>query len=124
MGKTILIADDAAVFRQLEQGLLAMNGYRFVHAEDGAQAVKLAVEEVPDLILLDVQMPVLDGVQALQFLKKDERTKDIPVLVVSTIGRQHDGDLLMQGGANAYMTKPLNPRVFVTKVRELLGERV
>src|SRR5690606_13236040 len=97
-------------------------GYSFLHARDGAEAVKLAVEGQPDLILLDVQMPVLDGVQALQVLKKDPRTKDIPVVVVTTIGRPQDEELIKKGGADAFLTKPGNGQELVKTVRELLGE--
>ena len=120
--KKILIADDAEVFRHLEEGLLKIYGYAFVHAKDGAEAVKLAVETTPDLILLDVQMPVMDGVQALSYLKRDERTKDIPVVVVTTIGREKDEEILKKGGADAFLTKPVQPRKLVETVRRLLGE--
>lgn len=122
MPKKILIADDAEVFRHLEEGLLKIYGYAFVHAKDGAQAVKLAVEEAPDVILLDVQMPVMDGVQALSFLKRDERTKHIPVCVVTTIGRQKDEEILKKGGADAFLTKPVHGPTLVSTVRRLLGE--
>jgi CheY-like chemotaxis protein len=120
--KTILIADDAEVFRRLEEGLLRVYGYDFLHASDGAQAVKQCVEHRPDLVLLDVQMPVMDGVQVLAVLKKDERTKDIPIVVVTTIGRQKDEEILMKGGADAFLTKPVRGTELVGTVRRLLGE--
>jgi CheY-like chemotaxis protein len=120
--KKILIADDAEVFRRLEEGLLRIYGYDFVHASDGAQAVRAALEAKPDLVLLDVQMPVMDGVQVLSVLKKDARTKDIPVVVVTTIGRKHDEELLLKGGADAFLTKPVNGTELVKTVRTMLGE--
>lgn len=122
MTKRILIADDAEVFRHLEEGLLRIYGYEFVHAKDGAEAIKLAIEATPDLILLDVQMPVMDGVQALTFLKRDERTKAIPVVVVTTIGRDKDEEILKKGGADAFLTKPVQAQKLVATVRRLLGE--
>lgn len=121
--KRILIADDAEVFRRLEEGLLRIHGYAFLHAKDGAEAVKIAVEERPDLILLDVQMPVMDGVQALQVLKKDARTQNIPVIVITTIGRAQDEELLRRGGADAFLTKPVRGPDLVRTVRELLSEK-
>lgn len=120
--RRILIADDAEVFRRLEEGLLKVHGYRFLHAKDGAEAVKLAIAEQPDLILLDVQMPIMDGVQALQVLKKDARTKHIPVVVVTTIGRAQDEELMRRGGADAFLTKPVNGPDLVKTVKQLLGE--
>ncbi len=121
-GKRILIADDAAVFRHLEEGLLKAYGYTALHAKNGAEAVKRAIEDQPDLILLDVQMPVMDGVQALAVLKKDPRTKHIPVVVVSTIGRAHDQDLLRRGGADAFLTKPVQGPQLAAVVRGLLED--
>ncbi|MCP4500416.1 MAG: response regulator [Deltaproteobacteria bacterium] len=118
--KTILIADDAPVFRQLEEGLLRPLGYTIIHASNGAQAIKLAVDKLPDLILLDVQMPVMDGAQALQFLKNDERTGHIPIVMVTMLGRDTERSLLQQAGANAFLTKPINPTHFSTTIRQLL----
>jgi serine/threonine protein kinase len=120
--KKILIADDAEVFRKIEEEILRPFAYAFVHAKDGGQAVKLAVDERVDLVLLDVQMPVMDGVQVLSFLKRTERTKDIPVVVVTTIGRAHDEDLMRRGGADAFLTKPVKPGTLIQTVRKLLGE--
>jgi serine/threonine-protein kinase len=119
--KKILIADDAVVFRRIEEEILRPFSYSFLHAKDGAQAVKLAVEEKPDLVLLDIQMPVLDGVQVLQFLKKNDATKHIPVVIVTTIGREHDEDLMRRGGADAFLRKPVQPGVLISTVRKLLG---
>ncbi len=120
--RKVLIADDAEVFRRIEEEILRPLSYAFVHAKDGAQAVKLAVDEAPDLILLDVQMPVMDGVQVLGFLKKNPATQHIPVCVVTTIGRAHDEDLLRKGGADAFLTKPVKPGVLIQTVRRLLKE--
>ena len=120
--KTILIADDAVVFRHLQEGILRHHGYAFLHASDGAQTVKLAVDHQPDLILLDIQMPVMDGVQVLSFLTKHERTSTIPVVVVTTIGREHDQRLLLSGGAQEVLTKPIHAGALSRVVRQLLGE--
>ena len=124
VSKTILIADDAAVFRRLEEGLLRIYGYRFLHAADGAETLRIATTEPVDLVLLDVQMPVMDGVQVLRHLKQRDATRDIPIVIVTTIGREEDKDLLMRGGATACLSKPINGRDLVKLVRELLqGDR-
>jgi serine/threonine protein kinase/class 3 adenylate cyclase len=119
--KRILIADDAEVFRRIEEEILRPFGYQFLHAKDGAQAVKLAMEEAPDLILLDVQMPIMDGIQVLSLLKRTPGTEKIPVVVVTTIGRAHDEDLVRRGGADAFLTKPVKPALLIQTTRSLLN---
>jgi CheY-like chemotaxis protein len=123
--KKILIADDADVFRNLEDGLLKIYGHTILHAKNGAEAIRLAVEEKPDLVLLDVQMPVMDGMQVLSFLKKDAHTSHIPVIVITTIGRDKDEDIIRRAGADGFLTKPIKATVFVETVRRALelGER-
>ena len=119
--KTILIADDSKVFRSLEEAFLAQRGYRCLHAEDGAAALKLAIEAKPDLILLDVQMPVMDGVQTLAALKSNEATRAIPVIIITTLGRDEDRSILRKGGADDVISKPINGHTLVRKVGELIG---
>ncbi len=122
MTRTILIADDSNVFRQLEAKLLESRGYNVVHAADGIETLRRAVDDKPDLILLDIQMPVMDGVQVLATLKKQEETCDIPVIVVTTIGREKDRDILLRGGANAFLSKPIDGPTLVRQIKELLGD--
>ena len=121
MTHKILIADDSAVFRQLEARLLEARGYEVLHAGDGIETLRRAVEDKPDLILLDIQMPVMDGVQVLATLKKQDETRDIPVIVVTTIGREKDRDILLRGGANAFISKPIDGPDLLRQIEELLG---
>jgi CheY-like chemotaxis protein len=120
--KKILIADDAEVFRRIEEEILRPLNYVFLHARDGGQAVKLAIEEKPDLLLLDLQMPVMDGVQVLGVLKNNPITKDIPICVVTTVGRMHDEESMRRDGASAFITKPVKPAELIQTVRALLKE--
>ncbi len=122
MARRILIADDSTVFRELEAKTLSARGYEVIHAANGAEALRLTVAERPDLILLDVQMPVMDGVQVLAALKKNEATAKIPVIVVTTIGREKDRDILLRGGADGFLSKPIDGRLLVERIRALLGE--
>ena len=110
------------VFRQLQSQLLKREGYELVLAEDGARATKLALELLPDLILLDVQMPIMDGVQVLATLKRDPKTKDIPIVIITTIGKESDQDILQRGGASAVISKPIDRTKLLATVRELIGE--
>jgi CheY-like chemotaxis protein len=121
MAKRILVCDDSKTFQQLERALLSGRGYDIIEASDGSEAVKKALEHVPDLILLDVQMPIMDGVQVLQFLRKDERTRHIPVIMITTIGRDLDKRLLTAGGASAVLHKPINGIALNRVVREMLA---
>lgn len=117
--KKILIADDAAIFRKHAEGILRNHGFAFLHASDGAEAVKLAVNESPDVILLDVQMPVIDGHQVLTFLRNHDQTAHIPVVVISVMGER---EMLLQKGAAAVLSKPINPAALSRQVRDLLSE--
>ncbi len=121
MGKTILIADDSEVFRALEEAFLKQRGYAVLHASHGAEALKLVLEKKPDLLLLDVQMPVMDGPSVLAALKANPATKDMPVIVITTIGREKDRDILLRGGANDFIAKPINGQELLVKVQRLVG---
>jgi two-component system, cell cycle response regulator len=121
MAKKILIADDSTVFRTLEAAFLLQRGYTVMHAADGAQAVRLAYAEKPDLILLDVQMPVMDGVSVLATLKNNPSTRHIPIIVITTIGREKDRDILLRGGADDFASKPIDGSDLVAKVQRLIG---
>lgn len=118
--KTVLIADDSKAFRALEEAFLAPRGYRVLQAGDGAEAVRLALAEKPDIILLDIQMPVMDGVAVLTTLKANAATRDIPVIVITTIGREKDRDILLRGGADDFIAKPISGLELVAKVERLI----
>ena len=120
MSPKVLIADDSNVFRDLEAKILEMRGYTVVHAPNGAEALKHAIADKPDIILLDIQMPVMDGVQVLTALKHNPSTKGIPVIMISTIGREKDRDLLLRGGADAFLSKPINSRDLLRHIRQLI----
>jgi CheY-like chemotaxis protein len=122
VAKKILIVDDSKTFQQLERALLAGRGYAFYEAFDGSQAVKLALEIIPDLILLDVQMPVMDGGQVLQFLKNDPKTKHIPVVMITTLGVSDNKRVLSMNGATAVLNKPINGMELNRLVRDILRE--
>lgn len=121
MRKRILVADDSTAFRSLEEAMLKLRGYEVMSAANGAEALRIAMQELPDLILLDVQMPVMDGVQVLGALKRDDRTKGIPVIIITTIGRASDRELLLKGGADDFVSKPIDGPSLVAKVRHLIG---
>ena len=122
MPKKILIADDSRTFRHLEEELLRRRGYELLQAENGAQAIQLAVQELPDLVLLDLQMPVMDGAKALAVLKGSDKTSAIPVIMITTVGHDAQRDLMLKAGAAKFLAKPINGSDLLAAVRELIGE--
>jgi CheY-like chemotaxis protein len=110
------------MFRYLEQNWLEQHGYQLLHAEDGAQAVRLATIENPDLVVLDVQMPVMDGNKALSILKNNERTARIPVLMLTAEAGPRDRRVMTALGADGILAKPVTARALLAAVRNAIGE--
>jgi CheY-like chemotaxis protein len=119
--KKILIADDSRTFRHLEEELLKRR-YTLLQAENGAQAVQLAAQQTPDLILLDLQMPVMDGSKALTVLKGSPTTSAIPVVLVTTIANDEQRAQLLKAGAARFLSKPINGADLLSTVRDLIGD--
>ena len=122
MAKKILVADDSRMFRLLEQNVLHQHGYQLIHAEDGAQAVTLATVEVPDLVLLDVQMPIMDGNKALSILKSNESTCHIPVVMLTAEAGPRDRQIMSELGAHAVLAKPISGPALLEAVRSAIGD--
>jgi two-component system, cell cycle response regulator len=113
---TILVADDEAINRALIQRRLEREGYRVLTARDGGEAVRVAREELPDLVILDVMMPGMDGLDACRALKEDERTRDIPVIFLSA---RDETEMKVSGfdlGADDYISKPFEAAELVARV--------
>ena len=123
MSATILIADDSRTFRQLEAELLKRNGYTLIAADNGAKAVQVAMRELPDLILLDLQMPIMDGAKALSLLKRSEATQAIPVIMITTVGEEEQRNQLLAAGAAGVITKPIDAASLLSAIRSNLGEQ-
>lgn len=122
MSKKILIIEDTEDNRQILRDLLGMAGYTLVEAGDGAEGVAKAVEHRPDLILMDIQMPVMDGYEATRRIKADPVLKSIPVVAVTSYALSGDEAKTREAGCDAYIAKPYSPRQMLAKVREILGE--
>jgi CheY-like chemotaxis protein len=120
--KKILIADDSRTFRQVEEELLKRKGHTLLQAENGAQVVQLAMREAPDLILLDLQMPVMDGAKALALLKSSEKTSGIPVIMITTLGEETQRSQLLAAGAERVLVKPINGPDLLGAIRDILGD--
>ncbi len=121
MSKKILVVDDTEDNRQILRDLLGMAGYDMVEAHDGAEAVERASEHRPDLILMDIQMPVMDGYEATRRIKADPALRAIPVIAVTSYALSGDEEKTRAAGCDGYVAKPYSPRQMLSKVREILG---
>jgi len=121
MPKKILVVEDTEDNRQILRDLLGMAGYDMVEAHDGAQGVAMAAEHRPDLILMDIQMPVMDGYEATRRIKAIPELKATPIVAVTSYALSGDEQKTRDAGCDAYIAKPYSPRQMLAKVREILG---
>lgn len=117
--RKILVVDDSPVERLALQEVLGRNGYQVLTAENGEQAIARSRSDHPDLILMDVVMPGLNGYQATRTLTRDDETKGIPVIVCTTKGQETDKIWGLRQGALDYLVKPLNPEELLQKIAAL-----
>jgi twitching motility two-component system response regulator PilH len=117
--KKILIVDDSATNRYSLHEMLTRHGYQCVMAESGEESVLKAASEKPDLILMDVVMPGMDGYQATRAITRDEATKHIPVILVTSKNQQTDQIWGMRQGAKGYVTKPVDENDLLGKIKAL-----
>ena len=118
--RTVLIVEDNALNMRLFSDLLEASGYKTLQCVDGAKAVGLALEHKPDLIVMDIQLPEVSGLDITRWLKDDERTEDIPVLAVTAFAMRTDEMLVREAGCEGYLSKPIQVRSFLKTVDELM----
>ena len=118
----ILVVDDEIYIVHILDFSLGMEGYEVVTALDGEQALERVAEQKPDLIVLDIMMPKLDGYETCKMLKADESTRAIPVILLSAKGRNVDQKIGFEVGADDYITKPFSPRKLVERINAILGQ--
>lgn len=114
--KKILVVDDSPTERHFMVEILTKSGYQVVTAENGEDGIAKAKAEKPDLVLMDVVMPGLNGYQATRTLTRDEDTKDIPVIVCTSKGQETDKIWGLRQGAQDYLVKPINPEELLAKI--------
>ena len=120
MDKVILIVEDDEKNLRLIRDLLQVKGYEILEAGDGKRGVELAQEKKPDLILMDIQLPVLDGLEATRMLKEDTSTKEINVLALTSYAMSGDEKKILEAGCDGYLTKPIDVKQFLGVVDEYL----
>jgi two-component system, cell cycle response regulator DivK len=118
MKKTVLVIEDNEQNLYLVRFLLEKNGFEVHEARDGRLGVSLASKLRPDLILLDIQLPMLDGYAVAEELRKDEALRDTPIIAVTSYAMVGDREKALASGATDYIEKPINPSTFVDQVRK------
>jgi two-component system cell cycle response regulator DivK len=121
-GELILIVEDNDKNRKLVRDVLQFSGYRTVEAETGEAGVALAREAAPALVLMDIQLPGISGIEALARLRADPATRGIPVVAVTASAMMQDRQRILAAGFDGYQSKPINVREFLAAVAGMLGE--
>jgi two-component system cell cycle response regulator DivK len=122
MTKTVLIVEDNELNMKLFHDLLDAHGYHTLQTRSGIEALSLARVHRPNLILMDIQLPEVSGLEVTKWLKDDEELRDIPVIAVTAFAMKGDEERIRQGGCEAYISKPISIAVFLDLVRRYLGE--
>jgi two-component system, cell cycle response regulator DivK len=120
MSGRILVVEDTEDNRQIMRDLLSNAGYELVEAVTGEDGVAAAARERPDLILMDIQLPVMDGYEATRRIKADPATRGIPIIAVTSYALSGDEEKARAAGCDGYVAKPFSPRQLLAKVREYL----
>ena len=121
MSKRILIVEDTEDNRQIMRDLLSSAGYELIEAQTGEDGVAMAKTHRPDLILMDIQLPVIDGYEATRRIKKDPDLRRIPIIAVTSYALSGDEAKTRAAGCDGYVAKPFSPRELLLKVRQLLA---
>ena len=122
MTKTVLIVEDNELNMKLFRDLLEAHGYKTLQTRDGMEALGIAREHMPDLILMDIQLPEVSGLEVTKWLKDDDTLRDIPVIAVTAFAMKGDEERIREGGCEAYISKPISVTMFLDTVRQFIGE--
>jgi two-component system cell cycle response regulator DivK len=120
MEKVILIVEDESINLKLVRDLLQASGYLTLEANNGKLGIELAKAHKPDLILMDILMPVMDGFEAMKILKADAETRNIPIIALTSYAMKGDEEKMCEAGCDGYISKPIDTKEFLKTVSELL----
>ena len=119
--KLVLIVEDNDLNMKLFRDLLEAHGYRTVHTRDGMDVLPMARKEQPDLILMDIQLPQVSGLEVTRWIKDDPELRSIPVVAVTAFAMKGDEERIREGGCEAYLSKPISVGKFIETVRRFIG---
>jgi two-component system, cell cycle response regulator DivK len=121
LAKTVLIVEDNELNMKLFHDLLEAHGYDIVGTRDGTGVIELARAHRPDLILMDIQLPKVSGLEVTRWIKNDPELQRIPVVAVTAFAMRGDEERILQGGCEAYLSKPISVGKFIATIRHFLG---
>ncbi len=121
-GKTVLIVEDNELNMKLFHDLLDAHGYATLQTRNGMEALQLARDHRPDLILMDIQLPEVSGLEVTKWLKEDDQLRGIPIVAVTAFAMKGDEERIRQGGCEAYLSKPISVMSFVDTIRRFIGD--
>jgi two-component system, cell cycle response regulator DivK len=122
MAKRVMIVEDNDLNMKLFNDLLEANGYETIKTRDGLEALELARVHRPDLILMDIQLPEVSGLEVTKWIKEDDELRSIPVIAVTAFAMKGDEERIRQGGCEAYISKPISVAKFVETIRSYIGD--
>lgn len=122
MTKRILIVEDNELNLKLFRDLLGANGYETLETKDGNEAIQMVRSQTPDLILMDIQLPEISGLDITKMIKADDTIAHIPIIAVTAFAMKNDEEKIMQAGCQAYISKPISIGPFMDTVKQFLGE--
>jgi two-component system, cell cycle response regulator DivK len=122
MPKTVLIVEDNELNMKLFNDLLEAHGYATIQTKSGVEAVELARRHRPNLILMDIQLPEVSGLEVTQWLKEDDELRTIPIVAITAFAMKGDEEKIRQGGCEAYLSKPISVVKFLETVRNYVSE--
>ncbi len=121
MTKSVLVVEDNDLNMKLFHDLLEAQGYDVLQTRDGMEAIKIAREHMPDLILMDIQLPEVSGLEVTKWLKEDESLRTIPVVAVTAFAMKGDEEKIREGGCEAYIAKPISVTNFLETVAKYMN---
>lgn len=119
--RSVLIVEDNELNMKLFHDLLAAHGYRTIQTRNGFDALELAREHCPDLILMDIQLPEISGLEVTKWIKEDDALRHIPIVAVTAFAMKGDEERIRSGGCEAYISKPISVVTFLETVRRFIG---
>ena len=121
MAKTILIVEDNEQNMKLLVDLLGANGYRVLESVDGLDALAVAEKEMPDLVLMDIQLPQVSGIEVSKLFRAHEKLKEIPIVAVTAFASPGEAERILEAGCDTFVSKPISPKSFLTTVSQFVA---